>query len=87
MVANFTFTVHRFLQNIQLQMQKKKYQIPLAYGLLKETVNAMMMLYKNTKVMVCPPDGDTIFFNIGNGIFQGDILAPYLLTHCLDYRL
>ena len=36
-------------------------QILLACGLLKETVTAIMMLYKNTKVKVCSPDGDRRF--------------------------
>ena len=39
-------------------------QILLAYGLHKETVAALMMLYKNTKVKVRSPDGDTDFFLI-----------------------
>ena len=34
-------------------------QLLLAYGFLNETVTAMTMLYKNTKAMVCLPDGDT----------------------------
>ena len=37
----------------------KMKQILLAYGLPKETVIAIMMLYKNMKVKVCSPDGKT----------------------------
>ena len=37
-----------------------------------------MILYKNTKVKVCSPDGDTEYFDIVAGILQGDTLAPYL---------
>ena len=48
-------------------------QILLAYGLPKETIAAIMMLYRNTKVKVHSPDGDT--------------LAPYLFIICLDYML
>ena len=51
-------------------------QILLAYGLLKETVTAIMMIYKNTKVR--SPDGDTNFFDIVVGVLQEDILASYL---------
>ena len=36
------------------------------------------MLYKNTKEMVCSPDGNSNFFDIVAGVFQGDILAPYV---------
>ena len=63
----------------------KMEQILLAYGLLKETIAAIMMLYKNMKVKVRSPDGDTYFFDIVTGVLQGDALAPYLLIICLDY--
>ena len=43
-------------------------QILPAYGLFKETVIAIMMLYKNTKAMVCSFDDDTNFFNIVAGV-------------------
>ena len=56
-------------------------------GLSKETVAAIMMLYKNTKVKVCPPDGNTDFFDIVTGVLQRDTLAPYLFIICLDYVL
>ena len=62
-------------------------QILLAYGLPKETIAAIMMLYRNTKVKVCSPDGDTNYFDIVAGVLQGDTLAPYLFIICLDYVL
>ena len=62
-------------------------QILLAYGLPKETVAAIMILYKNTKVKVRSPDGDTEYFDIVAGVLQGDTLAPYLFIICLDYGL
>ena len=46
-----------------------------------------MMLYKNTKVKVCSPDGDTDYFDIVTGLLQGDTLATYLFIICLDYVL
>ena len=49
--------------------------ILLAYGLLKETVAAIMMLYKNTKLKV------------RSSALQGETLAPYLFIICLDYVL
>ena len=39
-------------------------QILLAYSLPKETVKAIMKLYKNMKAMVCLPDRDTNFLDI-----------------------
>ena len=67
--------------------REKMEQILLTYGLSKETVTAIMMLYKNMSVKVCSPDGDTDYFNIVAGVLQGDTLAPYLFIICLDYVL
>ena len=43
-----------------------------------------MILYRNTKVIVRSPDGDTEHFDIVAGVLQGDTLAPYLFIICLD---
>ena len=51
-------------------------QILLAYGLPKETVAAITILYRNTKVKVRSPEGDTEY-----------TLVPYLFIICLDYML
>ena len=45
------------------------------------------MLYRNTKVKVRTPDGETDYFDIVAGVLLGDTLAPYLFTICLDYVL
>ena len=42
-------------------------QILLAYGIPKETVAAITILYRNTKVKVRSPDGDTEYFDIVAG--------------------
>ena len=65
----------------------KMEQILLAYGLPKETVAAITILYRNTKVKVQSPDGDTEYFDIVAGVLQGDTLAPYVFIICLDYVL
>ena len=65
----------------------KREQILLAYGIPKETVAAITILYRNTKVKVWSPDGDTEYFDIVAGVLQGDTLAPYLFIICLDYVL
>ena len=62
-------------------------QILLAYGLPRETVAAIMMLNKNTKVKVRSSDEDPDFFDIVAGVLQGDTLAPYVFIICLDYVL
>ena len=67
--------------------KRKMEQILLAYGLPKETVATITILYKNPKVKVRSPDGDTEYFDIVAGVLQGDPLAPYLFIICLDYVL
>ena len=70
-------TINREMMNIVL----------IKYGLPSETVNAIMIIYKNTRSMVRSPDGDTPFFEITTGVLQGDTLAPLLFIICLDYIL
>ena len=62
-------------------------QIMSAYDLLKETVTAVMMLYKNVKAMVHSPNRDTDLFNVVSGILQIDTLAPYMFIISFDYGL
>ena len=63
----------------------KMEQILLAYSLPEETVTAIMMLNRNTKVKVVY--GDIDYFDIVSGVLQGDTLTPYLFIICLDYVL
>ena len=65
----------------------KMEQILLAYGLPKESVVTIMMLYKNTKVKVRSLDGDTDYFDIVAGVLQGNTLVSYLFIICQDYVL
>ena len=53
-------------------------QILLAYDFPKETVTAIMMIYKNMKAMVCPPDSKSDF-DIVTGDLKGDTLVPTCL--------
>ena len=48
---------------------------------------AITILYRNIKVKVRSPDGDTEYFNIVAGVLPGDTLSPYLFIICLDYVL
>ena len=61
----------------------KMEQILLAYGIPKETVAAITILYRNTKVKV----QSAPYFDIVAGVLQGNTLAPYLFIICLDYEL
>ena len=60
-------------------------QILQAYGIPKETVAAITILYRNTKVKVRSPDGDTEHFDVVAGVLEGDTLVPYLFIICLGY--
>ena len=65
----------------------KMEHILLTYGLPKETVAAITMLYRNTKEKVLSLDGDTDYFDIVAGVLPGDTLAPSLFIISLDYVL
>ena len=67
--------------------REKMEQILLAYSIPKEIVAAITILYRNTKVKVRSPDGDTEYFDIVAGVLQGETMAPYLFIICLDYVL
>ena len=58
-------------------------QILLTYGLPNETVAAIMMLYKNTKVPSL--DGDKVYFDIVSGVLQRDTLTTYIFIIYLVY--
>ena len=67
----------------------KMEQILQAYGLPKETLAAITILYRNTKVKVRLPDRDTKYFDIVAGVLQGDTLAssPIPLYHLSRFRV
>ena len=67
--------------------RKNMKHILKSYGIPAETVNAIMMLYMNTRSMVRSPDGDKQFFEITTGVLQVDTIAPFLFIICLDYVL
>ena len=65
----------------------KMEQILHAYGQPKDTIAAIMMLYKNTKVENRSAGADTDYFDIIAVVLQGDTLTLYLFVICLDYVL
>ena len=65
----------------------KMEQIIRVYDLPKNRVMAILMLYKNTKAMVCSSDGDIDFLDIVAGVLQGVTLASYMFIICQDYIL
>ena len=57
------------------------------YGIPSEIINAIKVLYSNTKSTILTPDGETEHFDILAGILQGDTLAPFLFIIVIDYIL
>jgi len=50
-------------------------KILIAYGILVETISAIMMLHKNTRFLVRSPGGDILdFFDIKTKVLQNQIL-------------
>ena len=80
-ITNYYYLCFKAFDSIHWGKMK---QIVLAYSLLKETVAAIMMLYRNTKVKVRSPDGDTDYFDIVAGVPQGDTLVFNLKTRNID---
>ena len=63
----------------------KMEQILLAYGLLKETVAAITILYRNTKVKVRSPEGDRILRHCRRSTTRGHA-SPIPLYHLSRLR-
>ena len=57
-----------FTKTFDFIQRGKMEQILLAHGLPKETVAAIMILYRNTKVKVRSLDEDTDYFDIVAGV-------------------
>ena len=55
------------------------------YGIPTETIEAIKVLYTNTRSSIITPDGETESFDILSGILQGDTLAPFLFIIVFDY--
>ena len=60
-------------------------QILLAYGVLRETITTIVILYESTKTIFRSPDGNFDFFDTVTGVWQEDTVTPFLLIICLDY--
>ena len=63
----------------------KMFEILSFYGIPQKFINAIRLLYVDTKASVQTPDGETSSFPIIAGILQGDTLAPFLFILVVDY--
>ena len=57
------------------------------YGIPEAVVNAISVLYKNSKSAVMVDGGLSDPFDVTTGVLQGDILAPFLFVVLVDYLL
>ena len=67
--------------------RNKMMKILKAYDVPPNLLQAIILMYENTKARIISPDGETDFFAILAGVLQGDTLAPYLFIIVLDYVL
>ena len=65
----------------------KMEQVLLTYCLPKETVTAIIMLYKITKSMIRSSDGDRNLFDFVDGVLPWDIWTSCMFIICLDNEL
>ena len=57
------------------------------YGVPEQLISAIGLLYTGTKAKVLSPGGETEYFLILAGVFQGDTLAPCIFTIMIDYAM
>ena len=67
--------------------REEMFKILEAYGIPKEIVQGIKIIYENNTAAVITPIGLTEYFKITAGIFQGDTLAPLLFIIVIDYIL
>ena len=57
------------------------------YGIPEAVINAISVLYKNSKSAVMVDGGLSDPFDVTTGVLQGDVLAPFLFVVLVDYLL
>ena len=62
----------------------RMFKILRAYDIPEKLVQAIALMYQNTRAKVITPDGNTELFEILAGVIQGDTLAPYLFAIVLS---
>ena len=57
------------------------------YGIPEAVVNAISVLYKNSKSAVMVDGGLSDSFDVTTGVLQGDVLAPFIFVVLVEYLL
>ena len=76
-----------FTKALDYVHRERMFLILEAYGIPPLIVEAIQLIYEDSSAIIITPDGETAAFYILAGIFQGDILAPFLFIIVLDYCL
>ena len=63
----------------------RMFKILSSYGIPNSLIDAIKLIYEDSRAKVITPDGDTQYFDKVAGIFQGGTLAPFLFIIVLDY--
>ena len=67
--------------------REKMKDILIIYGIPTEIVNAILILYRNTRSMVGSPDCDTSLVDITTGVLRGDTFSQFICIICIHYIL
>ena len=67
--------------------RKVMFAVPRHYGIPEAVVNAISVLYENSKSAVMVDGGLSDPFEVTTGVLQGDVLAPFLFVVLVDYLL
>ena len=67
--------------------KKVMFSVLRHYGIPENVVNAISVLYNNSKSAVMVDGNISDPFDVSTGVLQGDVLAPFLFVILVDYLL
>lgn len=67
--------------------RKVMFSVLRHYGIPEAVVNAISVLYNNSKSAVMVDGNISDLFDVSTGVLQGDVLAPFLFVILVDYLL
>ena len=67
--------------------RKVMFSVLRHYGIPEAVVNAISVLYNNSRSTVMVDENISDPFDVSTGVLQGDVLAPFLFVILIDYLL
>lgn len=67
--------------------RKVMFSVLRHYGIPEAVVNAISVLYNNSRSTVMVDGNISDPFDVSTGVLQGDVLAPFLFVILIDYLL